>query len=122
MKEQLNALVHTLSDTQGWFIRCIKPNSRQKSLMLESDIFLQQLRSLGILEAVRIRKMGYSVRRSFKDFASRYHLLLKDKKLTGSLKDRCQLILQTGVPSHSTSWILGSSKVFMKEKLVNLKK
>lgn len=60
-----------LSSTQSHFIRCVKPNNDKNSNNFDSEVARNQLRYLGILEVIKIRKSGYAVRRTFKEFAQR---------------------------------------------------
>lgn len=78
-KISLEDLIRALVDTNPYFIRCIKSNSQQKPLHFEDEFVRTQLKYLGVVETVRIRKMGYSVRLRFEEFnfrwVSRSHLL-----------------------------------------------
>lgn len=129
-RDQLNALIYTLRETHGWFIRCIKPNSLQMKNIFEPETVLTQLSYLGILEAVRIRKLGFPIRRTFQEFFVRYKLLYSEPFNSSlSLEKKCQAILHNFILSHQTIlnlkeivgssplWLLGKSKVFLKENL-----
>ena len=60
-----------LEDTDPYFIRCIKPNATQSARLFEQDLVLSQLRYTGMVETIRIRALGYSLRMQFDDFYSR---------------------------------------------------
>ena len=53
------------------YVRCIKPNAVASSdpSTLSDDSVKEQLRAGSILEAIRIRKIGYGYRISYEDFA-----------------------------------------------------
>ncbi len=62
-RAQLNDLIGLLNASQPFYIRCIKPNNNKKANDLDSSEVLRQLRCAGLLEAIRIRKAGYAIRR-----------------------------------------------------------
>lgn len=70
-REQLSSLLTTLSSTQAHFIRCVKPNNDKNSNFFDSQVVRNQLKYLGVLEVIRIRKSGYAIRRFFRDFCQR---------------------------------------------------
>jgi len=47
----------------------------------------RQLRCAGILEAIRIRKAGYAVRRKHKEFFNKYKLVVESKSDYEYIKD-----------------------------------
>lgn len=53
------------------FVRCIKPNADQAPGRFNVNLVSQQLKYLGILETVRIRQLGFSVRLYFEEFRKR---------------------------------------------------
>ncbi|CAB80037.1 myosin-like protein [Arabidopsis thaliana] len=74
-KQQLQALMETLSKTEPHYVRCVKPNSLNRPQKFESLSVLHQLRCGGVLEAVRISLAGYPTRRNYSDFVDRFGLL-----------------------------------------------
>lgn len=71
-REQLTQLVTILKSTAATYIRCIKPNSSKRPLQFDSLDILRQLKCAGMLESIRIRKTGYSIRIGIYDFIKRY--------------------------------------------------
>lgn len=65
------SLVSTLTATTPHYIRCIKPNSSKLSNNWDSELVLAQLRYAGMMETVRIRRLGYPIRLTHKDFWDR---------------------------------------------------
>jgi len=70
--DQLSKLVNTINSTTVHYVRCIKPNTTMDANNFSSSHVLSQLRNVGVLNTVQIRKMGYSYRRDFDAFSSRY--------------------------------------------------
>ncbi|CAI5502052.1 unnamed protein product, partial [Closterium sp. Naga37s-1] len=75
-KQQLAQLMETLNRTEPHYIRCIKPNAKSRPGMFERAMVTDQLRSGGVLEAIRMCSAGYPTRRTFEDFVDRFALLL----------------------------------------------
>ncbi|XP_030643484.1 unconventional myosin-X [Chanos chanos] len=115
-RDSLHALMATLSVSNPFFVRCIKPNMEKNANKFDPDIVLNQLRYSGMLETVKIRRAGFPVRRTFQDFLSRYTILLKDKSQAGDERKKCTDLL-TAYDASRKEWQLGKTKVFLKEAL-----
>ncbi|XP_039503928.1 unconventional myosin-IXAb isoform X2 [Pimephales promelas] len=72
----LNKLMETLGQSEPYFVKCIRSNAEKLPLRFNDALVLRQLRYTGMLETVRIRQSGYSVKYSFQDFAHHFHVLL----------------------------------------------
>ncbi|KAL9160164.1 hypothetical protein ABFS82_08G182200 [Erythranthe guttata] len=77
-KVQLFELMQHLESTNPHFIRCIKPNSKQIPAVFQNDLALEQLRCNGVLEVVRISRLGYPIRMTHQEFATRYRFILPE--------------------------------------------
>ena len=54
------------------FIRCVKPNHFLKAKVWDSELVLEQLSYLGVLQTIEIRKKGFAIRFPFRNFYQRY--------------------------------------------------
>ncbi|KAK3027503.1 hypothetical protein RJ639_040218, partial [Escallonia herrerae] len=84
-KQQLQALMETLSSTEPHYVRCVKPNSLNRPHKFENQSILHQLRCGGVLEAVRISLAGYPTRKTYDEFVDRFGLIameIMDGRLT----------------------------------------
>nr|XP_056710127.1 unconventional myosin-X [Euleptes europaea] len=115
-RDSLHSLMATLSSSNPFFVRCIKPNMHKMPDQFEQNVVLNQLRYSGMLETVRIRKAGFPVRRPFLDFHKRYKVLMRNVTLPEDLKEKCATLLHL-YDSTGTEWQLGKSKVFLQESL-----
>ncbi|CAF4467995.1 unnamed protein product, partial [Didymodactylos carnosus] len=77
--DSLSHLLETMTRCNPYFIRCIKPNNEKLANKLELSVVLEQLKYTGMLETIRIRKLGYPRRYKFDYFAKRYRCLLNDR-------------------------------------------
>ncbi|KAI9999273.1 hypothetical protein PInf_004093 [Phytophthora infestans] len=73
---QLNELLSTVRATTPRYVRCIKPNDSHVGSLFQSTRVVEQLRSGGVLEAVRVARAGFPVRLSHKQFLGRYRRVL----------------------------------------------
>ncbi|XP_023607970.1 unconventional myosin-X isoform X4 [Myotis lucifugus] len=115
-KDSLHSLMATLSASNPFFVRCVKPNMQKMPDQFDQAVVLNQLRYSGMLETVRIRKAGYAVRRPFQDFYKRYKVLMQNVAVPEDIRGKCTALLQLYDSSHS-EWQLGKTKVFLRESL-----
>ena len=66
--------METIDDSVPRYVRCIKPNSlaSPKPADFDDQSVKEQLRAGSILEAVRIRKIGYGYRMEYDDFGDKF--------------------------------------------------
>ena len=74
--ESLLSLIETMSRCNPYFVRCVKPNSEKAPMQYERDVVLEQLRYTGMLETIRIRKLGFPVRMKFHSFIERWKIFV----------------------------------------------
>ncbi|KAK8983763.1 hypothetical protein V6N11_009549 [Hibiscus sabdariffa] len=115
-KQQLQALLETLSATEPHYIRCVKPNNALKPAIFENKNVLQQLRCGGVMEAIRISCAGFPSRKTFNEFAARFSILAPEvfsKSKSGSYNEvtASKRILEK---SNLTGYQIGKTKVFLR--------
>ncbi|KAG4383596.1 hypothetical protein GLYMA_13G120800v4 [Glycine max] len=111
-KLQLQQLMDALSLTEPHYIRCVKPNSLLKPCIFENMNVIQQLRSGGVLEAVRIKCAGFPTHWTFHDFLTRLGILAPEV-LRGNFeeKDSCKKILEKiGLAGYQ----IGKTQIFLR--------
>ena len=74
--DSLSQLFSTISQSHPFFIRCLKPNSDKCPMKFDMPVVLEQLRYTGLLETIRIRKLGYPIRYKYNRFVQKYRCLL----------------------------------------------
>lgn len=121
-RTQMKDLMQELMSCDVNFIRCIKPNEEKKPDYFFTGFVLQQIKYLGVLESIRIRKEGFPYRKEYKNFIETYKCLLKgchaikkqedvQKKVTILLN---HLISEEGVKGKC---LYGNTKLYLKQEI-----
>ncbi|XP_072214064.1 unconventional myosin-Ia isoform X2 [Excalfactoria chinensis] len=76
-KASIATLMKNLYSKNPNYIRCIKPNDTKKAMLFTPDLVLAQVRYLGLMENVRVRRAGYAFRQLYQPFLKRYKMLSK---------------------------------------------
>uniref|UniRef100_A0AAY4CN01 Uncharacterized protein n=1 Tax=Denticeps clupeoides TaxID=299321 RepID=A0AAY4CN01_9TELE len=108
----LNKLMETLDQSEPYFVKCIRSNADKLPVRFSDGLVLRQLRYTGMLETVRIRQSGYSIKYSFQEFARHFRVLLAEgtRGTQESIQSfLCQTNLKTG------GFQVGHSMVFLHE-------
>jgi hypothetical protein len=108
-RQQLSRLVEILDAAAPHYVRCIKPNSAKAPMLFDSSLVLDQLRCIGVLETVRIRKQGFPVRIAAEELERLLATLLRAGG-GKSMRD----VLDEQLPEGS--WQLGMTSVFLKDR------
>ncbi|KAJ8249255.1 hypothetical protein GJAV_G00232830 [Gymnothorax javanicus] len=72
----LNKLMETLGQSEPYFVKCIRSNAEKLPMRFHDGLVLRQLRYTGMLETVRIRQSGYSIKYTHQEFVRHFHVLL----------------------------------------------
>lgn len=101
-RNQLDVLLFTLSSTAQHYVKCIKPNSNKAPKEFNARLVTEQLKYNGVLEIVRIRRDGYSIRLPFLEFYKTYEVILlvatsdgEDIELNQSIPSNVRLLRGT---------------------------
>ena len=94
-KEQLGALVKRIDATQPHYIRCIKPNNKLAPDLFHDAMVGDQLRCAGVLEAVRVSRLGFPHRFDHEEFVGRYGIVVEGEagKKSGA-KEKCLFVVR----------------------------
>jgi len=114
-KEQLASLMAQLKSTQPHFVRCIMPNTLKEPGRMDVPLVLDQLRCNGVLEGIRIARLGYPNRLPFIEFRQRYEILTPGILPQGYMDGReaCRRMVHT-LELDESIFKLGTSKIFFK--------
>jgi len=111
---QLNQLMSILDNARPHYIRCIKPNADKKANQFEAKLVLEQLRYIGVMETVRIRKTGFPVCFKFSDFMQKFRQLLESPESDAETE---QDLIRRTLEKHleQDQWQVGLTCVFLKD-------
>ncbi|XP_066996441.1 unconventional myosin-Ia [Anabrus simplex] len=74
-KISISALMRNLSCKHPHYVRCIKPNELKQPRIFEMALVQHQVRYLGLVETVRVRRAGFCYRLPYQQFLARYKML-----------------------------------------------
>ena len=120
-RESLNKLMTMLNATHPHFIRCIIPNEKKMSGVLDAALVLNQLTCNGVLEGIRICRKGFPNRTLHPDFVQRYAILAADEAKAGGEPEKvaekmlARLVREKKILEDN--FRVGKTKVFFKVSL-----
>lgn len=114
-KTSIQSLVDTLSKCHPHYIRCIKPNERKQRNLFENDLVQHQVRYLGLLENVRVRRAGFAFRQFYDKFFYRFRVCSEATwpRWDGDMKAGCTKILEI-MHLEGKAVAYGKTKVFIR--------
>ncbi|XP_068745765.1 unconventional myosin-Ib-like isoform X1 [Montipora capricornis] len=74
-KVSVTELMKNLKSKNPHYIRCIKPNDRKVAGLFDDKLVRHQIRYLGLLENVRVRRAGFAYRQEYDEALQRYKML-----------------------------------------------
>lgn len=114
-KNSLNNLMEILSSKEPSYIRCIKPNDIQGPNRFDIELVRHQVKYLGLMENLRVRRAGFAYRRTFETFLERYKCLSKKTwpNWNGEPRAGVQIIAEE-LRYGPEDYRLGKTKIFIK--------
>uniref|UniRef100_H3CUJ6 Myosin IHb n=1 Tax=Tetraodon nigroviridis TaxID=99883 RepID=H3CUJ6_TETNG len=77
-KNSLTGLTEILLSKEPWYVRCIKPNEAKQPGRFDDVLVRHQVKYLGLMEHLRVRRAGFAYRRKYEIFLQRYKPLCPD--------------------------------------------
>uniref|UniRef100_A0A3B3XR43 Myosin IHa n=1 Tax=Poecilia mexicana TaxID=48701 RepID=A0A3B3XR43_9TELE len=71
-KNSLQKLTEMLMAKEAWYIRCLKSNESKQPGQFDEALIRHQVKYLGLMEHLRVRRAGFAYRRKYEDFLKRY--------------------------------------------------
>merc|ERR1719334_2510441 len=113
-KQQLINLMKTLDITEPYFCRAMKPNWNKSAKEFDNVLVEDQLRSGGLIEALRVLKLGYPTRVPYKNIWDKFNGKINNP-LINNLDQMgfAEAVLMAFDVDNST-YCLGLTKIFFK--------
>lgn len=115
-RRSLNDLMKILMSKEPSYVRCIKPNNTKSSRIFDEKLVQHQVKYLGLMENLRVRRAGFAYRRVYENFYKRYKSLCSATwpHYEGSTKEAVKKLcehLQYGEEDYR----LGVTKIFIRK-------
>jgi myosin-1 len=117
-RKQVGGLMKSLRSCKPHYIRCIKPNAVKKPKIYEMKTCTRQVKYLGLLENVRVRRAGYAYRCDFPRFVNRYKVLSREAwlgQVAGNSETIVRHLCTTMGWTESNEYVMGRTKIFVQE-------
>ncbi|KAG7502562.1 unconventional myosin-Ib isoform X3 [Solea senegalensis] len=114
-KASVGTLMRNLQTKNPNYIRCIKPNDKKASHIFTESLVRHQVRYLGLMENVRVRRAGYAFRQPYEPCLERYKMLCKRTwpHWRGPTREGVE-VLMSGLPVPTEEFSYGRSKIFIR--------
>uniref|UniRef100_A0A3B3SIB5 Unconventional myosin-Ib n=1 Tax=Paramormyrops kingsleyae TaxID=1676925 RepID=A0A3B3SIB5_9TELE len=114
-RASVGTLMKNLLTKNPNYIRCIKPNDKKASHIFTDSLVCHQVRYLGLMENVRVRRAGYAFRQAYEPCLERYKMLCKQTwpHWRGPAREGVEVLLNDlQIPQEEFSY--GRSKIFIR--------
>ncbi|XP_062862634.1 unconventional myosin-Ib isoform X2 [Trichomycterus rosablanca] len=114
-KASVGSLMKDLLTKNPNYIRCIKPNDKKAAQIFTDSLVCHQVRYLGLMENVRVRRAGYAFRQAYEPCLERYKMLCKQTwpHWKGPARGGVEVLLkELEVPEEEFAY--GRSKIFIR--------
>ncbi|XP_057205768.1 unconventional myosin-Ih [Triplophysa rosa] len=74
-KNSLQRLTEILTAKEAWYVRCLKSNDNKQPGKFDEVLVKHQVKYLGLMEHLRVRRAGFAYRRRYDVFLKRYKAL-----------------------------------------------
>ncbi|XP_061162606.1 unconventional myosin-Ic-like [Saccostrea echinata] len=114
-KTSLAQLMEILMSKEPSYVRCIKPNDYKRSDQFDDQIVHHQVKYLGLMENLRVRRAGFAYRRPYEIFLNRYKSLCPDTwpHFDGTAKEGVE-VLVNHLQYSNDDYRLGKTKLFIR--------
>nr|CCA16530.1 myosinlike protein putative [Albugo laibachii Nc14] len=113
-KMSLSYLMDNISSTNVHYIRCIKPNANKSPTEFDKGMVVEQLRSAGVIEAIRITRSGYPSRLTPDELAKRYCIMFPPSLFDGTSRKTCADFMSAVGRKSPLEYQIGKSLIYFK--------
>uniref|UniRef100_A0A4W5Q132 Unconventional myosin-Ic n=1 Tax=Hucho hucho TaxID=62062 RepID=A0A4W5Q132_9TELE len=114
-KTSLAKLMEILMSKEPSYVRCIKPNDAKQAGRFDEVLIRHQVKYLGLMENLRVRRAGFAYRRHYETFLQRYKSLCPETwpSWQGKLADGVSTLVKH-LGYKPEEYKLGRSKIFIR--------
>ncbi|XP_016133748.1 unconventional myosin-Ic-like [Sinocyclocheilus grahami] len=114
-KNSLAKLMEILMSKEPSYVRCIKPNDAKQAGRFDEVLIRHQVKYLGLMENLRVRRAGFAYRRRYETFLQRYKSLCPDTwpNWDGRLVDGVSTLVKH-LGYKPEEYKLGRTKIFIR--------
>eukprot|EP00488_Nonionellina_sp_1-RS-2012_P002649 TRINITY_DN519_c0_g1_i1.p1 TRINITY_DN519_c0_g1~~TRINITY_DN519_c0_g1_i1.p1 ORF type:complete len:353 (+),score=103.70 TRINITY_DN519_c0_g1_i1:264-1322(+) len=110
----IKTLMKNLNQTEPYFVRCINPNKQKSSKVWTESIVEHQLRCGGLLEALRVLKLGYPTRVPYQLLYEQYHSAVTNPLIKNMNPEAFSTSLLIAFDVNENDYELGLQRLFLK--------
>jgi myosin-1 len=122
IRQSAGQLMKKLSVCEPHYVRCIKSNTKKAAMSFDSGLVEHQVKYLGLLENVRVKRSGYAYRHYFNVFLNRFAPLMDQPPVSMSDPSGVQQFVDFVCRKYATGQFpivreefgVGRTKVFVK--------
>ncbi|RLN91034.1 hypothetical protein BBJ28_00005231, partial [Nothophytophthora sp. Chile5] len=113
-KTSLTQLMENITCTNSHYVRCIKPNSNKSPTEFNKHMIVEQLRSAGVIEAIRITRSGYPSRLTPKELATRYAIMFPPSMHSKDVRRTCSIFMTSIGRKAPLEYQMGKTLIYFK--------
>ncbi|NP_001166048.1 myosin 1A isoform X1 [Nasonia vitripennis] len=114
-KTSMIALIKNLTSKEPFYVRCIKPNEVKSPVVFDEERVEHQVRYLGLVENILVRRAGFAHRQRYDKFLKRYKMISQytwPNFRGGSDKDGVKMMMDEKGFSNDVQY--GHTKIFIR--------
>jgi len=113
-KTSLSQLMENITVTNTHYVRCIKPNPNKSPTEFNKRMIVEQLRSAGVIEAIRITRSGYPSRLTPQELASRYCIMFPPSMHSPDVRRTCSIFMSSIGRKAPLEYQMGKTLIYFK--------
>merc|ERR1712176_645834 len=110
----IKTLMKNLHATEPYFVRCVNPNMQKSSTIWDEKVVEHQLRCGGLVEALKVLKLGYPTRVPYSTLYDRYHGNVTNPLIKNMGPEAFSSALLIAFDVNEEDYELGLTKIFFK--------
>ncbi|KAK1806296.1 hypothetical protein P4O66_000171 [Electrophorus voltai] len=90
-RSSLQELTEILMAKEAWYVRCLKSNDNKNSGKFDDALVKHQVKYLGLMEHLRVRRAGFAYRRRYEDFLKRTKIFIRYARTLFATEDAYEI-------------------------------